>query len=238
MGVSECLKAWSSRGRILLAAAAPKEIEAVAQPLGVATAHLEPWRVTTMNDRFDLLMTGVGKANAAGAVARAFDPSQHVMVVNLGVAGALPDAGVSIGDVVIGAASVFADEGITTDERFQDIADVGFPPFPSGKCACRPPSDLLEVVDDLGTAGVIATVSACSGSDAQARDIRSRTGAVAEAMEGAAIGLAVAWVNSISGGGAPFLEIRTISNTTGNRAAQVWDLPAALASLSRVAAHL
>lgn len=238
MGVSECLKAWSSRGRMLLAAAAPKEVEAVAKPFGVATADLQPWRVTTINDRFDLLMTGVGKANAAGAVARAFDPALHTLVINLGVAGALPESGVSIGDVVIGTASVFADEGITTNERFQDIADVGFPPFPSGKSACQPPSVLLEAVDDLGTAGVIATVSACSGSDAQAHAIRSRTGALVEAMEGAAIGLVVAWVNSIRGGDAPFLEIRTISNTTGNREAQVWDLPAALASLSRVAARL
>jgi futalosine hydrolase len=57
--------------------------------------------------------------------------------------------------------------------------------------------------------------------------VRDRTGAVAEAMEGAAV------VHAALRAGVPGLEVRAISNTTGDRPTQRWDMPAAFAALGR-----
>ena len=64
-----------------------------------------------------------------------------------------------------------------------------------------------------------------------------RTGAIAEGMEGAAIGHALARCTG-RGTKPEFLEIRVVSNTTGDRGRQVWDIKGALATLTRVAAAL
>lgn len=84
----------------------------------------------------------------------------------------------------------------------------------------------------LGSVGGIATVSTCSGTDDLAAEVARRTNGVAEAMEGAAVG------HVAHRFGVPFGEVRVISNTTGNRGSQTWDLPGALARLSDVASRL
>jgi len=75
--------------------------------------------------------------------------------------------------------------------------------------------------------GHIATVATCSGTDLQAQQVARRTRAIAEAMEGAAV------VHAARRLGVPAIEIRTISNTTGDREQQQWNLEGALAALAR-----
>jgi futalosine hydrolase len=87
---------------------------------------------------------------------------------------------------------------------------------------------LLQGFGHLGARGPIATVATCSGTDAGAQEVARRTGAIAEAMEGAAVAHAARRF------GVPALEIRTISNATGNRTMQGWDLPRGLAALKPV----
>lgn len=77
-------------------------------------------------------------------------------------------------------------------------------------------------------AGPVATVSTCSGLDSLAGQVRARTGALAEAMEGAAVGQVAHRL------GIPFGELRVVSNTTGDRPRQVWDLKGALERLAAV----
>lgn len=86
---------------------------------------------------------------------------------------------------------------------------------------------LLEVLGDEFAIGPIATVATCSGTDAAAAEVERRTGALAEAMEGAAVVHAALRLN------VPAIELRTISNTTGDRARQRWDLAAGLEALGR-----
>ena len=62
-------------------------------------------------------------------------------------------------------------------------------------------------------------------TDEQALCIADRTGCLCEAMEGAAV------VHAARIAGLPAIEIRAISNTTGNRDAQQWDLELALTNL-------
>ncbi|HCT45637.1 MAG TPA: hypothetical protein DF699_10535 [Phycisphaerales bacterium] len=78
--------------------------------------------------------------------------------------------------------------------------------------------------------GPIATVSWCSGSDACAQGVVERTGAICEAMEGAAVALAARRIDP----GIATAELRVISNTTGDRSSQRWALDDSLRSLRAV----
>jgi futalosine hydrolase len=134
---------------------------------------------------------------------------------------------------VAATSCVFADEGVETPDGFLDCAAMGFPlgPFPGS--AVPVDAGLLARLAPLGDAtGPIATVSTCSGTDARARWVRERTGALAESMEGAAIALVGVRL------GVPAAELRVISNTTGDRAAQTWDMDGALHRLKNVIGRL
>lgn len=232
------------RGRVLAALAVPREFQAVARSLTGSDAVAEPWTCRSLSERVDAVLTGVGKSNAAGAVARVLDPARHAGVISLGVGGALPNrAGCGVGSVVAGAASVYADEGLDTPDGFVDCATLGFSPGPAGGPmegnAVRASGAWLAragAVADL--TGVIATVSTCSGLDGLAQTVADRTGACVEAMEGAAVGHAVARLGAVLGTSFGFVELRVVSNTTGDRARQRWDLDGALARLGDVAGRL
>lgn len=234
----------------LIFAAAPAEAEAIARAAGAAPPASD-WHPVPIGSGFDLARTGVGKVNAAVAAARLADPSRYRAVLNLGIGGALPPTparprAIEIGAIVVGRASVYADEGVQTPERFLDLNEAGFPP--AGVGSSIPGFDGMRIFLDfalraaclalIGPGAIeadVATVSTCSGTDALAGAIAVRTGAAVEAMEGAAIAHALA---RLHGPSLPFCEIRVVSNTTGDRSRQRWDIPAALAVLTRTAASL
>ncbi len=225
--------------RGLLVVAADIEADAILGEIGHADSAIEPWRMTPICDRFDLILTGVGKANAAGAVARSLDPARHAVVLNVGIAGALPGSDLKPGDALVADVSVFADEGVATPAGFSDLAAMGFPIGPDLGVGARGSRELISVITPLcDAAGRIATVSTCSGTDALAREVAARAGAIAEAMEGAAVGLAVARVAALERAEIGFAEIRAISNTTGDRDRQIWDLSAALTRLRQIVRKL
>lgn len=234
----------------LILAAAPAETEAIARATNAA-APAADWLPVPLAPGFDLARTGVGKVNAAVAAARLADPSQYRAVLNLGIAGALPPsrgrpAVLDIGAVVVGRASVYADEGVQTPERFIDLSEAGFPPCGVGYTIPGFDGPRIRGDDALRAACAaligpytveadIATVSTCSGTDALAVAVASRTDAAVEAMEGAAIAHTLA---RLHGDRLPFCEVRVVSNTTGDRVRQRWDMTGALAGLGRVAASL
>lgn len=219
--------------RTLLAVAAPAEARAILLALNADPALASTqWQTTPLTPTLDLVITGVGKANAAGAVAHAFDPTRHRAILSIGICGSLPASPAPLLSVIAATHSAFADEGILTDTAFTDLPSVGFPPAP-GLTTIPVDSALLSRLTTVADhSGPIATVSTCSGTDALAAAITARTCAIAEAMEGAAVGLVAYRL------GVPFAELRVVSNTTGSRTRQVWDLPGALARLSDLASNL
>ncbi len=179
----------------------------------------------------NLVYTGVGKANAAGAVARVLDPDRHRGVLSVGIAGAMPGSDCQLGDVVCACSSIFADEGIETPDGFESCAQMGFSAFENDSDAITHDPRVLDwLVPYSDHVGPIACVSVCSGTDRLAEVLVSRTGAIAETMEGAAVSLAAHRVDrSLLSG-----ELRVISNTVGDRANQCWDLDGALGKLGEV----
>ncbi len=166
---------------------------------------------------------GIGRTNAAAATTAAIlERGPFAWVLSAGVGGALPGGNLSIGDVVVANRCVYAEEGLATPGGFQDMKDMGFSlgNF-EGNVVPVDPGMLKCAEGRLSTVG-IATVATCSGSDEQASTVAARTGCACEAMEGAAV------VHAARRLGAAAIELRAISNTTGDRDGQVWDLPLAL----------
>jgi futalosine hydrolase len=224
------IHARAAARRLLLVVAAPAEARAVLLGLG-ADSNLadRPWVLHRASDAVDVVVCGVGKANAAGAVGRFADPVSHGAVLNVGVAGALPGAPAGLRDVVAATRSVYADEGLLTPAGYKDCAAMGFPLGPFEGAGPRTPDWIVDALRAAANhAGPIATVSTCSGTDSGAATVRERTGAIAEAMEGAAAAHAASRL------GLPAGELRVISNTTGDRGRQAWDLPGALRALAGV----
>ncbi len=214
-----------------------------------------------------LTCTGVGKVNAAIAATRILDDwqakaagaagFQAPLLVSIGIAGALPrpdglapevpvaSGGARLLDVILANRSCYGDEGIQTPERFFNCWEMGFALGPFTADGVAGDADgaallpRLRAADWAARSGPVATVSTCSGTDALASAVALRTGAIAEAMEGAAVGHAVALratarsnSNSVV---ARFAELRVISNTTGDRAKQVWQIKPALERLGHAA---
>jgi len=199
--------------------------------LGLSGDRLGLWERQSTPFNIDLVHTGVGKANASGAIARVLDPERHLGVLSVGIAGALPGSGCNLGDVVCGSSSVFADEGVSTPEGFVSCAAMGFAPFNTGSDAIEHDPGVLGWLGCVsGHQGPIATVSSCSGTDACAASIVERTGAIAEAMEGAAAAMAAKRIDPTMRTG----ELRVVSNTTGDRDGQRWDLDGALDAMGCV----
>jgi len=217
----------------LLVVAAPNEAQAILSSRGGLPLP-PPWSCMTVAPHLDMVISGVSKANAAGAAARVLDPARHRAVLSIGIAGSLPgECAPPIGSVVLATACVMADEGMQGPTSFSDCAALGFPlgdfegssvPVSGGLgAALRPLAD---------AAGPIATVSTCSGTDEAASRVASRTGAIAESMEGAAVALVGARLGIAAG------EIRVISNTTGDRPKQTWRIREAFDRLAALAAAL
>ena len=228
--------------RWLLAVAAPREVEAVLSAFGIAALTLpRPWQRCELSNRFDLVYTGVGKANAAGAVARVLDENRHIGVMSVGIAGALPnthsknDYRSQIGDVICATESVFADEGVQTSSGFIPCSEIGFAIFDDGSDRKKHEPRVVDWLEAFSDAcAPIACVSMCSGTDQRARRVVQSSDAVAEAMEGAAVSLAAHRVSKSM----LSAELRVISNTTGERSEQVWDLDEALSKLVAVLGRL
>jgi futalosine hydrolase len=221
---------------MLLVFAAPNEAKCIAEGVGceVPQGGFVAWRVHP-HGPLSLLQTGVGKANACGAVAQALATGRYRAVISLGIGGCLPHgaATCTLGEVVLGDRSIFADEGVQTEQEFRTIESLGFGAFPDGRGETHADPELLTLLGARRRrVGPIATVSTCSGTDGLAQAVASRTGALVEAMEGAGVLLAAARA------GVAAAEIRVVSNTTGDRSRQVWKMPLAMSTLAAVAAEI
>ncbi len=167
--------------------------------------------------------TGVGKTAAAAVCTEALIELRPPLVVNFGVAGAYP-GGPEVGALCMVAREFLADEGVEQEDGFRSmkalkLGEVG--PFLADDGATR------AVAQSLGGIPVVdgATVSSCSATDARSREVAARTGAAVESMEGAAVALAA------SRRRVPWVQLRAISNRTGDRGVAGWDLGAAKARL-------
>jgi futalosine hydrolase len=192
--------------RLLLVHAAPLEADAL--------ADLRP------------ICLGVGKAAAAASLAieladRRAHEALPAAVLLFGIAGAFPPrhrAGTRLrpGAACLVGAERFGDEGVHTERGFRDVADLALGaagPFAADEALT---GRVARALDLPIVAGV--TVSACSGTDAASAAMSQRGSADVETMEGAAVAVVCARF------AVPWLELRAISNWTGDRERGEWML--------------
>ena len=195
--------------RILIVTAVQAEADAISKPSGTF-----------------VIAGGIGRVNAAITTTTSIlTDGPFEWIINAGVAGSLPESNLQLGDVVIANKCVYAEEGLITSSGFIDMNEMGFSLGDFEGNTVPVDSWMLERLRPVGTEGSIATVATCSGTDEQADLIQNRTGCICEAMEGAAV------VHTANRLGAPAIEIRSISNTTGERDAQQWNIDLALSNL-------
>ncbi len=178
------------------------------------------------HDGATVVVSGIGRTNAAAATAETIlQRGPFDAVLNAGVAGALPGGGLEVGQAVVASSCVYVEEGLVTPSGFSNMAAMGFSLGDFEGNAVPVDARLLSQLAGHFRTGPIATVATCSGTDAAAEAVVGRTGAIAEAMEGAAV------VHAARRQRVPAIELRVVSNTTGDRPRQQWDLAGALAAL-------
>jgi futalosine hydrolase len=168
----------------------------------------------------ETLVAGVGPVEAAASVAHVLARRRFDVVVDAGIAGAFRGA-FAIGDAVV-----------VGEERFELDRENGEPIMPADgvRIEDRVLADatLVEAVTALGfphARGITVARPTCT--DATAERLRAR-GAEVESMEGFAV------LRAAQLAGVPALEVRGISNFSGDRSVSEWDIAAGLAGLRRV----
>lgn len=205
--------------------------DAVNRVLVVTAVPQEAAAIGAFDDTVALVVAGgIGRTNAAAETTRAIlEHGPFAAVLSAGIAGCLPGAGLELGDVVVASACVYVEEGLVTPEGFRDMRGLGFPLGDFDGNVVPVGAALLAALRVSFRVGPIATVATCSGTDAAAEEVVRRTGALAEAMEGAAV------VHAARRLGVPAIELRSISNSTGDRARQRWEIGRGLAALGAAA---
>lgn len=192
-----------------------------------------------------LCHTGIGKVNAAHAAARIIDSFPVNAIMNAGVGGAYPGAGLEIGDVAIASREIYGDEGVIDEDGWKGLVRIGIPLVRSGPkkyfndfpLNTRILSDIRGVIrkkerDFRVVRGRFVTLSGASGTRQRAEKLESRFRAVCENMEGAAI------AHICTMYGIPMIEIRGISNISGIRDRRAWDLECASAHCQEIVSEV
>jgi len=179
----------------------------------------------------ETLALGVGKTAAATTLTRRLANGPPVTaVVLVGVCGAFPKEHLigageqrDVLDLCVVTREIFGDEGVHTPDGFLSVEDLGF----GSKLrlvACERRSKLvIQRIGGHRSVGV--TVSTCSGTDESSIE-RGKLGASVESMEGAS----VAHVCGVHG--VPWVQLRCVSNYTGDRTPDRWRLDEALSTLA------
>ena len=176
----------------------------------------------------EILVGGVGPAEAAARTALALGAAHYDLVVSAGIAGGF--APLVPGDVAVASTIRFADLGAETPAGFVPVTGLGF-----GTDSYEvPPALAVELADRTGGhLGSVLTVATVTGSAERTQALLERyPDAVAEAMEGA--GVAAAAVAH----GVAVAEIRAVSNVVGPRDRGAWRIPEALAALGSAVANV
>jgi futalosine hydrolase len=206
--------------KLLVAVAAFPEVEAVLRGLG---SDEQPVREVWRDYKFEsltVLQTGVGKANAAGAVAAELVRAEGIRgpyeaVLALGIAGSYAD--LPFGSVVFADQAMLADEGVQAEGPFESLEKRGWSKttFPVGQ---GEQPFFAELRAQATHVGGVATISCISGTENLARAYSSRMSPapLTEDMETAALACVCKRFDL------PFAALRVITNECGKGA---WDAP-------------
>jgi len=197
--------------RILLTAATKQEVE--------------PY--TIKNKTIDLLITGVGVPSTLFQLQKAIFSLQPDIIIQAGVAGSFSNS-LSLGQVVLVKQDAFGDIGMEENKEFTPIfksnfADANEFPFSDGWLIN--PSKLFSVSKLKNVKAI--TVNKVSDCEVQKNQSIIHFSPEIETMEGAAFHF-IGLHQKI-----PFIQLRSISNTVGERDKSKWELKESIGNLNK-----
>ncbi len=170
---------------------------------------------------------GIGQVNMAIQLTRLLNKYTPDAVLLCGCGGFYPASGLKIGDLALAITEFHADLGVATAGEFIPLEHLNLPQQPELAPVVRQSFPLdrqllkhaRQVFPEI-VCGTFATVNCCSGTPDLSRELEQRSGAICENMEGAAA------AQVCESFGIPLLELRGMSNPTGSREPQQWDINA------------
>ncbi len=166
-----------------------------------------------------LVQTGIGKANAAAAAAIVIERFHPKALVNIGSAGGFAPH-VKVGDVVVGTETLYSDVDATCfNYRLGQVPQMP-PTYPGDENLLAAARDLAAAEEFAGRVafGPILTSDSFMSDPARVAGIQAAfPQAYASDMEGAAIAEAAYQC------GVPFLNVRSMSDIAGQKAAESFD---------------
>lgn len=169
---------------------------------------------------------GVGQNAMAIRLSRLLSQLEPQAVLLCGCGGSYPDSGLQIGDLALASEEICGDLGVATGDGFIPLEQLEIAQQPElmPSIQHRFPlqsqwTDFARQVLPHARFGPFVTVNSCSGHSALSTELQTRTSGICENMEGAAAAQACAAFNI------PLVELRGISNPTGTRAPEQWDIP-------------
>jgi futalosine hydrolase len=180
--------------------------------------------------RVATLELGVGKIAAAMKLTEVLAHGQTQVVVQLGVCGAYPARHLRAGlgelhvlDTCVVASEVVVDDGVQTPEGFRDLAQLSLGEAGPILADVERSRALASLLGCPLVAG--ATVSTGAGTEALSQAYAARSGAQVESMEGGAVATVCRRFQ------VAHVQLRVVSNRTGDRGLSGWDLDGAIARL-------
>lgn len=172
------------------------------------------------NEKTDVVCAGVGLVGFSGNLLQVLTAKNYKRVILIGVAGAFPNSGLSVGDIVRVDSETVADEGYLNGGAYKPY--FRRPRVVLGTSAARAPQTIAELDGVRGCSVNMMT------SDPQIIECRSEFfGAKVESMEGAAAFVIAKAV------GIPVFEIRAVSNIVGETDQSKWKVVESLRALKK-----
>ena len=214
---------------LLLLAAVPLETALIRSRLSDRIQLISCTDLTQKKQLFPtpvmLAHTGIGQVNMAMQLTRILMIYQPDAVLLFGCGGAYPHSGLAIGDIAIATEEISGDTGVAVQSSFIPLDQLNIPQQPdmapifqqSYKLSSELAKRALTILPDTPH-GPFVTVSTCSGYPELSEALAGRTQGLCENMEG------VAAARICHQFDVPLFELRGISNPTGTRDPQLWDI--------------
>jgi futalosine hydrolase len=178
--------------------------------------------------QLDVLITGPGLLPATYSLVKYISTTKTDLIIQAGIGGSL-DQSLRLGDTFAILSDFVGDSGVEEGDTFKSLFDINLAnanhhPWSNGKLV-NPTFSLLAKTSLLLAEGI--TVNEISTSEKRIIHYKKKWNAQIESLEGSALHYIGLQENI------PFLQIRSISNYTGERDKTKWMMQQAITNLNR-----
>jgi futalosine hydrolase len=174
----------------------------------------------------DVVITGIGLVAATYSLSKQVHIKRPDLIIQAGIGGCF-DKNIPLGTVVAVRQETIADLGVMESGRWQNLGDLGLVrhnQFPFTRGWLQNKSETLKKIALKKVSGI--SINEITTSKKRIDAYREKFNPVIESMEGAALHYVALSEN------VPFLQIRAISNYTGERNKKKWKMKEAIINLN------